>query len=187
MRYSLAKNQPANAMQRLRSIIQLICIPFWGYRWLSVLGFSGLILVLLLVVVEFSFLYAVVTNGMPISILWELFSAFVQGDTIYPLGHFFLISILGGIYLTVIWCLVRRTKHVSPGSIITSMLGYVGISIGLSCIGCGAAYVVLLLSLFGASGSLLLVATAQPYLLVAGELILLVSIILAYRSLQRLQ
>lgn len=173
-------------MPRRRSTRQLITAPLQVYGWVWLFAFTGLILGLILIIAEFSFLYSVLSTDMPPSLLWELLVAFMQGDTIYPRGHFLLIALLGGVYLTIIRYLIKHIKHVSSRSIVTSVLGYAGVSIGLSCIGCGAAYVVLLLSLFGASGSLVLITSAQPYLLLAGELALLASIILAYRSLGRL-
>ena len=174
-------------MSQLRSIKQLILIPLQAYGWVWLFVFTGLILGLILIIAELSFIYSVLSTDMPTSLLWELMMAFMQGDTIYPRGHFLLIALLGGVYLTVIRYLVTHIKKISSRSIVTSVLGYAGVSIGLSCIGCGAAYIVLLLSLFGASGSLVLIASAQPYLLLAGELALLASIILAYRSLRRLE
>jgi len=155
-----------------------------GLAWF--VCFTLCIFVLAFVLTELSFILSLVLNNMPISLLYEQFTAFLANETVYPVGHFILIAILGGMYINLLRYTFIERRFFSRKSFLTSSLGVLGVSIGLSCISCGTAALIILLSFLGASGSLALLSSTQPYILLLGELALALSIFLAVTSLKRL-
>lgn len=168
----------------MRNTIQLVTLLLSNFGWVWWLSSSLFLLLIFFILAELEFIVSIFQLGMPVPVLWELTKAFLTDNTVHPIGHFVLIALLGGFYLNTLRYILLSKHYVSRGSFLTSALGYLGVSVGLSCLGCGAAYLALLLSFFGVSSSLLLITAAQPYLLLLGELTLLVSIILVLRSLR---
>ena len=100
--------------------------------------------------------------------------------------HYTLISILLSIYLLLV-VHVFRNGYVSAASIGTSALGLVGITIGVSCISCGALAGIFLVSALGAFSLPLTLIHSNMIFLVTGEILLSASIGLVLYTIARFE
>lgn len=138
---------------------------------------------------QLEFLSEVVRGNFPVDLFIEIFPSLLIGffgkSGIEMLVHYFAISLLFGIYVTLLLHIFRTRRYLSFSSMTVSIAALVGVSIGVTCISCGAIVGIMLASLVGAAVSTSLIAIDQQVYLIAGELLLILSIYLVLLALKR--
>lgn len=156
---------------------------------LSLVLFSLLTFVALFIFAERALIYDVITGTFPLTlfltILPGIFSNFFFADGGTLATHYVIISLLFGMYITLLLEIFLRRKYVSLSSLSGSVAGLVGISLGVSCLSCGVLGEILLFSIIGALTSSTFIALESQLFLILGELLLLASVVLALEAIKR--
>jgi len=173
-------------MQYIARLATTALLPFKDFGWVLFALYSLVIFICLFIISHTSLIYTLISSTLPLALLIDAFVSFIKGDSIHSLFQYILIATLGGIYINTIRYVFLHKNYFSKGSFVTSLFSTVGIAIGISCISCGFAALILVFSFFGISSSFVLLSIAQPYMLPAGIAILIASIVLSLISLDRL-
>ncbi len=129
---------------------------------------------LLLGVISGAFPFSLFLNILP-GILASLFTA----EAGWILVHYIVISLLIGVYVTVLLSLFSQKKNsLSFKSLSTGVFALVGVSLGITCLSCGVIGSIILISLLGTSVSSFLLTTDSTLFFFIAEILLIVSIFL---------
>lgn len=148
------------------------------------------LLVLVFLVGERAFVAHVITGNFPLwlflSILPTLFVSFFIGNGYVLTIHYLVISLLLSIYIVLVRHIFIERRFISFKSMTVGLTGLVGISLGLSCLSCGALAGLFLASLFGASAAGATLFHNTALFLIFGEALLIVAIGLVLAALGKL-
>ena len=146
-------------------------------------------LVLLFLVVKHTFILNLIAGDFPLwlfsRILPSLAYDFLLGNAVLA-AHFVLIAFLLSTYLLLAIHLFR-THHFSIASIGTSIAGVAGISLGVTCISCGALVGIFLVSVLGVLSLPVTLIHHSSVFLVIGELLLATSIVLVLYTITKFE
>ncbi|MEX0917460.1 MAG: hypothetical protein WDZ90_02995 [Candidatus Paceibacterota bacterium] len=156
---------------------------------MSVLFFSLFALFLLFVFVKREIVVDLLLGSFPPALFFSLLPVLISNfafGTEGLLAHYLGISLLFGVYATLLKYLFFQKRLISLSSLSVGVLGMAGITLGISCISCGAIGVLLLLSVIGVASSSALILTNSFFFLVIGESLLVASIALILIIIKRL-
>lgn len=140
--------------------------------------------------IEFAFLASVIHGSFPLALLVDIlpslaYEVFLGGGTAQTV-HYLTIILLFSAYLTLILHIFVRRRVFSLSGFSMSALGLLGISLGVSCVACGALVGAILFSVVGATASSFILTLEDTIYLFVGELLLTGSILLVTRAIQKL-
>ncbi len=155
------------------------------------IGFFVVIFSVMFATTIWPFLWQTVTGVLPfdllVKLLPSLWAQFVTGGGYIMLFHYLFISFLLSMYAMLISYIFFKKKIFSVSSFSTSLLALVGISLGITCLSCGALAGLILFSAFGAITSSFFVSLNSQIFIIAGEALLIVSIGVVLLTLKRLR
>lgn len=148
-----------------------------------------MILALLFLFLQRSFLLNTLVGDFPpqllAAILPTLVREFFFADTLMTI-HYLLIALLASVYVVLLVYLFRTRRHISLAGMGVGFAGLLGISLGVTCISCGALAGLLLVSALGASSVPALLSHENIWLLVVGEALLGTSVLIVLYAVKRL-
>lgn len=162
----------------MRTIFTIICgQPSTFISFIAWLVFS----VLLLFILDSYQLLANVLNGdfplwLFVSILPTLLLNFLVTSSPLVLFHRILISILLSVYLTLLTYVFVHKRYFSFSSFSVSIAALFGITLGITCLSCTALAGIILVSTLGSFAVVPFLLHHESLFLIAGELLLLISI-----------
>jgi hypothetical protein len=138
-----------------------------------------LAIAVLFLFVERTFLYNVATGGFPlwlwVDILPTMIDQFLFADPILSI-HYLTIALLASAYTALLVRLFVTKRYLSLKSFGMGIAGFFGISLGISCLSCGALAGLAIVSLFGVSAAPAFLLHHSTYFLIVGEVLLAASV-----------
>lgn len=145
-------------------------------------------LFLLFIFTEKLFFLNVIQGNFPlplfIKILPTLFSNFLFDKPEISV-HYLVVVTLLAIYVHLLIYVFKNMRYVSVSSMSVGLAGLLGVSLGVSCLSCGAIAGILLVSVLGASSASTLFLLNSPFFLFLGEGLLFLSIILVLYTIKK--
>lgn len=174
------------------SFIKILSKIFFNRRGVGVFtGFFVAIFAIMFATTIWPFVWQTMTGVLPFDLLQKLlpslWTQFVIGGGYVMLFHYLFISFLLSVYATLLSYIFFKKKVFSLSSFSTSLLGLVGISLGITCLSCGALAGLILFSAFGALTSSFLLSLNNQIFILAGEGLLVISIGVVLLTLKRLK
>lgn len=167
-----------NILGRQRAVVRLFIIVL-------------VLLILLFLAGERALITNVVTGTFPLwlflSILPTLFVSFFTSSGHLLTMHYLLTTLLLGVYLLLVHHIFIKERYLSFKSMGAGLAGLLGISLGLSCLSCGALAGLLLISVFGASAASLAFLHTTSLFFLLGEALLVIAIALALAAIRRFE
>lgn len=147
------------------------------------------ILSLLFIILERLFILNVVVGDFPlelfIAILPSMLLNFLFGEGVLMLTHYLFISFLLTTYLVLLTHIFIRMRYLSFSSMTVGIAGLFGITLGVTCLSCGALAGVVLISALGAFTSSSTLLSSSSTFLIIGEMLLILSIVLVTFTINR--
>ena len=154
-----------------------------SFLLLNALIFGGIF-----IFIERQFLTNVVTGDFPILLFIEILPAFffnfLTSDNLLTI-HYLIISSLLSVYVMLLWHMFVSMRYISFSSLGISLAGLAGITLGVTCISCGAVAGLLLISTLGVLSLPVTLAENTSLFLIGGEFLLILSILLLVFTLRK--
>ena len=120
-----------------------------------------------------------------VRLLPDVFGDFLLQDGLLMTFHYIIIAGLFGVYLRLITYALFVKKYFSIKSFTTSIVSLFGITLGVTCLSCGALAAVLVVTFFGVGAGVALISVGNAWFFLISELLLVVSIVLALKTIER--
>lgn len=160
-------------------------------NWLLTCFFFCLSLFILFLFAEMQLILSTVTGQFPfflfIAILPDLLKAFLFEVDFAILLNYILTAFLFSIYLTLLFEIFINKKYFSLLSIPSSLLSLAGISLSITCLSCGFAGGLLVLSLIGIGSSSFLFTLSNSFYMLMSQFLILISIIIVLYTIRKFE
>jgi len=171
----------------IQAALRVFSYPrMWFVFLLSLVLTTGVLLLIL----QWSFLTDLyrgdITPVFYIQLLPDIVISVIQHISTALLFLYAINIVLFSIYLTFFYYIFIYKKFFSISTLSTNVASIFGISLGISCISCGAIAGTILVSIFGSTASSVLLFQSGIFLAI-GELLLILSIILSLITIRKFE